>query len=37
MSVQLIPTRPIMDMDKNGEVTSRDATLILQRIFGVTA
>ena len=37
MSVQPIPVRPIVDMDKNGEVTSRDATLILQKIFGVGA
>jgi hypothetical protein len=37
MSVQLIPVKPIMDMDKNGDVTSRDATLILQKIFGVGA
>ena len=33
MSVELFPTRPIMDMDKDGRVTSRDATLILQKIF----
>ena len=33
MSVELFPTQPVMDMDKDGRVTSRDATLILQKIF----
>lgn len=30
MSVQLRPSRPEMDVDNSGDVTSRDATLILQ-------
>jgi hypothetical protein len=32
MSVNLIPPRSNLDMDRDGQVTSRDATLILQRI-----
>ncbi len=34
MSVQLRPSRPIMDMDNTGDVTSRDAVIILQRAVG---
>lgn len=32
MSVKLIPVRIALDADKSGDVTSRDATVILQRI-----
>jgi hypothetical protein len=32
MSVKLIPVKLNMDMDKSGDVTSRDATLIVQQI-----
>ena len=32
MSVELRPVDLIMDMDKDGQVTSRDATIILQRV-----
>lgn len=35
MSVQLKPPRSVLDIDANGEVTSRDATLILQRAIGL--
>lgn len=35
MSVKLIPTRLIMDMDNNGDVTSRDAAIIAQRILQI--
>jgi hypothetical protein len=31
MSVNLRPTQPWIDMDGNGDVTSRDATLVLQQ------
>lgn len=34
MSVQLRPVQLIMDMDNSGDVTSRDAVLILQRAVG---
>ena len=34
MSVQLVPVRLTLDMDKDGTVTSRDSTLILQKAVG---
>jgi hypothetical protein len=35
MSVQLIPVRLVMDMDKSGDVTSRDAAIIAQKYTGL--
>lgn len=34
MSVKLIPSKTCMDMDKDGQVTSNDAMLILQKVVG---
>ena len=34
MSVKLIPERLVVDVDKDGSVTSRDAAVILQRVVG---
>lgn len=34
MSVQLRPSRPLMDVDASNDVTSRDAVIILQRAIG---
>jgi len=36
MSVQLRPVQLVLDMNGDGQVTSRDATLILQRVTGRT-
>ncbi|MEZ4569967.1 MAG: hypothetical protein R2849_06505 [Thermomicrobiales bacterium] len=35
MSVQLRPVDLVLDMNGDGQVTSRDATLILQRVLGI--
>jgi hypothetical protein len=35
MSVQLRPVNLVLDMNGDGQVTSRDATLILQRVLGL--
>ena len=34
MSVGLIPVKMSLDMDKDGQVTSTDARLILQKVVG---
>jgi hypothetical protein len=34
MSVKLQPARMLLDIDKSGDVTSRDATLIAQKVVG---
>ena len=34
ISTQLRPSAPLMDVDNSGDVTSRDAVLILQRALG---
>jgi len=34
MSVQLRPVQLTLDIDNDGAVTSRDATIILQRVTG---
>jgi fibro-slime domain-containing protein len=34
MSVKLQPARLVLDIDKSGDVTSRDATIIAQRVVG---
>jgi hypothetical protein len=34
MSVKLMPEKPNMDMDHDGQVTSRDAAIILQKVVG---
>jgi hypothetical protein len=34
MSVQRRPSQPLMDLDNSGDVTSRDAALILQQVVG---
>jgi hypothetical protein len=34
MSIKLKPAQPLMDMDGDGKVTSRDAEIILQQVIG---
>jgi len=34
MSVRLIPVKPAADIDQDGQVTSTDARLILQKVVG---